>query len=156
MGIKLSPVIFVLALICFFLPFVDFSCQGQKVATLTGIQLVTGTNFEQSSMFGGQAKTEKVPSEPLAILSILCVILGLGLSFLKDKKSKIAPAISGLAGLTFLLLLKAKIDNDVLREGGGVLRVEYDIGFWLTFLLLLIAAGWHGYLFSRRKIKIAD
>lgn len=50
---KISPVILGIALICFFLPWINVSCQGEKVGTFTGIKLVTGTTIEQRGMFGG-------------------------------------------------------------------------------------------------------
>ena len=39
---KLPPAAYLLALICFLLPFVEVSCNGQKVVSLTGIQLLAG------------------------------------------------------------------------------------------------------------------
>jgi len=67
---------------------------------------------------------------------------------LKGRKSSIAPAITGVAGSILFLLLKAKLDNDILRERQGMVQLEYSTGFWLTFLLLLFAAGWNGFPFS--------
>lgn len=148
---KLSPVIFLIVIICFFLPFVNVSCEGTKVAALTGIQLVTGTEIEQPSVFGEPKQTEKADAEPFASAALLSAVLGLGLSFLKGRRSSIVPAILGVAGFVLLLLLKFKIDNEVLKEGEGMVQVEYGIGFWLAFLFLLFAAGWNGFLFSRRK-----
>jgi hypothetical protein len=148
---KFSPAIYGLALICFFLPFTHISCQGEKVATFTGVQLVTGTTIEQTEMFSEGKKAKKIAPEPLAILVLFSTIAGLGLSFLKGKESTLASAIAGGAGLIFLLLLKAKIDNEVLKEGEGVLRVEYGAGFWLILLLFLFAAGLNGFLFSQLK-----
>lgn len=49
---KAIPAILGLALICFFLPFVTVSCQGQKLMTFSGIQLVTGTTIQEPQMFG--------------------------------------------------------------------------------------------------------
>ncbi|MBI1929576.1 hypothetical protein HYR99_35685 [Candidatus Poribacteria bacterium] len=148
---KISPVIFGLTLICFFLPFINVSCQGQKVATFTGIQLVKGTTIQQPSMFGERPKAQKVDPELLAILAFLSAIVGLGLSFLKGRQLALAPAIVGIAGLILLLLLKSKIDHDALREGRGMLQPEYDVGFWLSSLLFLAAAGVNGFIFLQGK-----
>ncbi len=148
---KISPAILGIALICFFLPWINISCQGEKVATYTGIQLVTGTTIEQKGMFG-EKKVEKVDAEPLAIATLICVIVGLGLSFLKGRKSAIAPAIVSAGGLVLLLLLKSKITNDILREGGGVIQVGYSVGFWLTLLFIIFAIGLNAFLFSWGKI----
>jgi uncharacterized membrane protein AbrB (regulator of aidB expression) len=148
---KFSPAIFVVIIICFFLPFINVSCQGQKVATFTGIQLVTGTTIEQPSMFGEEEQAEKVEGEPLAILVLVSAVVGFCLSFLKNRKSAIAPAITGVAGLILLLLLKSKLDNDILRQGQGMLQVECRVGFWLTLLLFLFAVGLNAFVFLQRK-----
>jgi len=147
---KLSPSIFGIALICFFLPFIEVSCEGQKIATFIGIQLVTGTRIERPAAFGGGEQVQRVEGEPLAILALFSAIVGLGLSFLKGKKSSIAPAIIGAAGLILLLVLKIKLDSNILKEGQGMLQLKYGIGFWLTFLFFLFAAGLNAFLFSQR------
>ena len=36
---RLSPALFGMALLCFFLPFINVSCGGTKVIQLTGVQL---------------------------------------------------------------------------------------------------------------------
>lgn len=43
---RLTPALFAGALIAFFLSFVSISCQGQKIVTLTGLQLITGAEVE--------------------------------------------------------------------------------------------------------------
>ena len=65
----------------------------------------------------------------------------------------LAAIVVGATGLILLLLLKAKIDSDILRESKGVLQVDYSIGFWLAFLLFLFAAGLNGFLFSQRRYQ---
>lgn len=135
---RLSPAIFGIALICFLLPWVNVSCQGQKVASFTGIQLVTGTTVEEPQMFGPK-KEKKVNGEPLAILTFLAVITGLVLGFLKNKKGATISAVVGGIGTIILLLLKSKLDNDVLRETGGMLQLDYGIGFYFTLILFLSA-----------------
>jgi len=147
---KISPAIFGVALICFFLPFVNVSCGGHKVASFTGIQLVTGTTIKQPGTFE-QKQTQRLKGEPLAIFAFLSVIVGLGLSLLKTKKSPIVTAIIGGIGAVMLLLLKSKMDNDVLKQTGGMVQLEYTIGFWLTFLLNLSAAGLNAF-FAKQKV----
>ncbi|MBL7209075.1 MAG: zinc-ribbon domain-containing protein [Dehalococcoidia bacterium] len=153
---RFSPAIFAIALICFFLPFITVSCGGQKVATLTGVQLVTGTAIEQPDLFGEGQQAETLDGEPLAILAFLSAVAGLGLSFIKGRKIVIAPAISGVAGSILLLLLKSKIDNEILSEGAGMIQVEYGIGFWLTILVFLSAAGLNGFLFLQSEKAVED
>jgi hypothetical protein len=136
---KFSLPAFALALLCFFLPFVSVSCQQQKIISFTGIQLVTGTAIEQPQMLGPR-KVDRVNPEPFAVLAFLAGLAGLGVSFLKDQKTALAPAIFGGVGAVCLLLLKLKFDGDIQRQAAGILQVEYDVGFWLV-LLIYLAAG---------------
>ena len=55
---RFTPAIYVLTLICFFLPFTHISCEGRKVASFTGIQLVTGTSITV------EGEVEKIDPEP--------------------------------------------------------------------------------------------
>src|SRR5207245_11091900 len=103
-----SRAIFVLALISFFLPFVTFSCQGQKVATFSGIQLMTGTTIQQPQMFGSP-KEQKMGAEPLAVLAFLCGIAGLAVSFFETRGRAIAPAIAGGHELLVIGALRFKV-----------------------------------------------
>jgi zinc-ribbon domain len=137
---KLSPAAFVLALICFFLPFVTFSCQGQKVASFSGVQLATGTTVKQPQIFGAP-KSEKFDPEPLAVFALLSVLAGLGLSFLKGKKGAVGSAALAVLGMILLAALKSKLDGEALRQGGGVIQVGYETGYYLTLVFLLVAAG---------------
>jgi hypothetical protein len=137
---KVPPAALVTALICFFLPFVTFSCQGQKIVSLTGIQLVTGSSIQQPQMFGPPT-TQKLDPEPLAIAAFFSVIVGLGLSFMKRKKGVFGSSFLAGLGLVCLLALKSKLDNDALRQGGGAIQVQYEVGFYLLLLLLLASIG---------------
>ncbi len=150
MGRKISPAIFGLALICFFLPFVNISCGGQKFMSFTGVQLVTGTTINEPGMFG-QKQNNKVQGEFLALLAVVAVVVGLILSFLKDRTSAILTAIIGGAGAVLLLLLKSKMDNDVFREAEGMIQLEYTIGFWGAFLLNITAAVLNVFHLSQSK-----
>lgn len=135
---KISPAMFGVALICVFLPFVNLSCGGQKLASLTGIQLVTGTTIKQPAMIRqmfGQMQPQKFKGNPLAIISFLSAIAGLGLSFLKAKKNIIVSTIIAGIGAVSLILLKSKLNNDILREGGGMIQIEYTFGFWMVMLI---------------------
>lgn len=159
---KFSPAVFGLAIICFFLPFTHISCSGERVATLTGIQLVTGTTIGNQETDSAQTnggpfirpsdvrpqdrEDGKIDPEPLAIFALCSTIAGLWLSFRRGKEWAIATAVAGGVGLILLLLLKAKIDNDVLKEGEGIVQVEYAFGFWLLLVLFLSAIGLNAYL----------
>lgn len=148
---KISPALFGLIVICFFLPFMNISCGGQKIVTLTGLQFVTGTSVEQQDPFSGKAKSEKIESEPLAVAVFLCALAGLALSFLHSRSGTILPAIAGGAGGGLLLLFKHGMDQKVLQEGEGLIQVQYEFGFWLMLMLFLAATVMNLLLLSHRK-----
>ena len=153
---KFSPAIFGVALICFFLPFISASCSGQKLVTLTGIQLVTGMTVERPESLWGQRQTERVNGEPLAIIAFISVLCGLGLSFIKGRKGLIMPTIMGAVGAVCLLALKSKVDSEILRQGEGMIQVEYGAGFWLAFLSLICAVGVNIFLVSQSKERVIE
>lgn len=137
---KISPATLILTLICFFLPFVTFSCQGRAIGSLSGMQLSTGTTVQQPQMFG-PPKAQKIAAEPLASLALLCVLVGLGLSFLKGRKGAAGSAALACLAVFFLVGLKSKLESDALRQAGGVVQLSFDAGYYFSLVLLLAAAG---------------
>ena len=141
---KVSPALFGIILLCFFLPFIDITCNRLEVTSVTGFQMVTG----------GAVEKQKVKAEPLAILVFVSAIAGLGLSFLKRPTATIAATTAGAVGLILMLLLKFKLDGYALRavkEGRGMIGVEYNIAFWVSALLFLASAGLGGFAFFQDK-----
>lgn len=59
-------------------------------------------------------------------------------------------------GAGSLLLLKTRADDTVLKEGGGVLQVEYGVGFWLALVLFLLGLGMNVYVLSQRGGEITN
>lgn len=151
---KLPRSFFILALLCFFLPFVTFSCGGQKFATFSGIQLATGTTLQRPQAFG-PSTSQKIDPEPLAVLALLGALAGLGASFVKGKKGGGGSTVLAGLALIFLLVLKSKLDTDALSQGGGAIQVTYEAGFYLVMVFLLAAAGASAYdLFQERCIPL--
>lgn len=148
---KISPAVFGIIIVCFFLPFMDVSCSGQKFMTFSGIQMVTGTTIQKPGGFGQKSKIEKIDGEPFAVATFVCVLAGLLVSFIKKRKSAILPAIASGAGVVTLLMLKNKIDGDILKDGGGMIQVSYVFGFWAILLLLIISTILNAYVFSGEK-----
>lgn len=151
---KFSPAVFGIALICFFLPWVNLSCQGQHIASLTGLQLVTGMTIHQAEGMFSKGKEEKLDSEPLAVVVLISTILGFALSFLKSRKSSLITSIVGFVGFILLLLLKSKIDNAAISEGQGIIQIGYAIGFWLLLLLFIGAIALNSYLYFGSKKQV--
>jgi hypothetical protein len=152
---------FGLALLCFFLPFVQFSCTMQRNIgfPVTGIQLVTGTEIQNPQFdgpFGGPGgKSEKVPASGMAILAFLCTLGALGVCFVSLRQGTLLAAVLGGLGFVFLLLLKAHLDQEAVKQGQGMMVVDYKFGFILTCLCLLAGVGMHVYLLRTRASTAA-
>lgn len=137
----IAPAAFGIALLCFLLPWVTVSCQGEKVESLSGLRLVTGTTVRQESAFG-TVNLRKVRSERRAVLALVAAAAGLGASvLLAGRRRRIVQAAAGAAGTLFLVLLKSRIDGEVLEKGQGALSVDYRAGFYLTLVLFAAAAA---------------
>jgi hypothetical protein len=151
-GSKISPLIFLGSALCFLFPFVTISCQGQKVASFSGIQLAMGATTQQPQLFG-RAQGKQVDPEPTASLAGLCVIVGLGLSCLAlfDVRTDIGSAIAGAAGAVALLLLRAGMDDQIAKRAQGMVQVSYEFAFDLALLLLASAAALNGYAAWQRR-----
>jgi hypothetical protein len=165
---RLSPALFGIALICFLLSWVTVSCEGKKLVTLSGINLMTGTTIEEPKKFRAARgytyphaeelkqyfeEGNKTKREALAILAFLVAIGGLGLSFLKGRKGMLGPAVAGAIGAILLFILSVKLNNDILKEGEGLLHLYYRVGFYLTLFLFLSAIGVNVYSMMPGKMS---
>lgn len=142
----LSPALFGLIIFCFFLPFVNLSCSGQTIMSLTGFQLITGADVDPGNgLFDGMPeqdvqKDEKVNSQPMAILAFLTALAGLGLSFIKKKVTAITNAVLSALGFLFMILLKINMDGVVDLGGQYIITFDYQFGYWFTLLLFIAGA----------------
>jgi hypothetical protein len=133
---RVTPAIYILALFCFFLPFTTISCARQPLVTMTGIQLAIGTSIQQPQAFGSP-RERAIPPDIMIILALIAG--GAGLAFALAGHHHDA-AFAGVVGAAILLVFKSLINNGIAREGGGMLQVEYGIGFWGAVLLYVAAA----------------
>ena len=92
-------------------------------------------------MTGQKKQVHTIPREPLAMVALLCGVAGLLVSFSSTKVGIYTAVGAGAVGGLLLFLMKARLDNEVLRETGGMIRVGYAEGFWLVLILYLAAAG---------------
>jgi hypothetical protein len=146
---KISPVLFVLCIVSFFFTFVTVSCQGRDVGSFTGMQLATGATVEPPQELGSSQK-KRIDPDPFAALALLCAVVGAGAS-LVGVKTAIAPAISGLVGAVSLLIMKSRVDNEIMKHGEGMFQVSYGAGFVLALLLMIAGVAWNGYLLSQNS-----
>jgi len=148
---KFSPAFYVVIVILFFLPFVNLSCGGQTIMSVTGFQLITGTEVNPTGMFGGEMNSsdelntdqkKEIESQPLALFAFVAAIIGLIISFFKMRITAISNIVVSVAGVVFLLLLKVSLDGDANLNvsGQNVITLDYHFAYWLSIILFIIGA----------------
>ncbi len=151
---KFSPGFYGVIILCFFLPFVNLSCSGQKIMSLSGFQLITGSEVKADGMFGdlsnqGETKEKnEVDPQPLALFALLSAVAGLGLSFIRKKMIALINVVISALGFIFLILLKINLDGDVELSGQNVITLDYQLGYWLAVLLFVGSAVIQWFVFK--------
>ena len=142
---KFSPAFYGIIILLFFLPFVNLSCSGQTIMSLSGFQLITGSEYKANSMFGetteGEVKENKeIKSQPLALFALLTAVIALSSSFFKKRIIALVNIVVSVLGVVFLFLLKFNLDSDAELSGQNMITLEYQFAFWLCIILFIAAA----------------
>jgi hypothetical protein len=161
----INPILFLIIIICFFLPFFNLTCQQQKIASVTGFDLISGTTISTNSInkemkglsipeINKGIKTEEVSPEPLALIAFLLAVIGMILSFFGNI-SEIGASIAGLLGILVLIFLSSFISDDILgKVQYQPLAVECATGFYLALIFFITALIYNAYLFYLRYKSI--
>ena len=142
---KVSPILFLVTVLCFLLPFVTVSCNGQKVATLSGTDLAFGSTVQQPQVFGQPVK-KRVDAQPIATIAFLIAVAGIAVGVLAARVPLVS-AITGALGAVFLFILMGKLSSDIGKNGQDLFQLDYDIGFILALIFFIGASGWNAWLF---------
>ena len=124
--------------VTFFFTFANVSCQGQRVASLSGIQLAFGTKIDQSDMWGNKRQSD-VGAEPLALLALITAVAGACLALVGPAVRQLT-ALMGGTGAVLLMMLINKMSRDATLHSSGMLEVTPGFGLLLG-ILLFFAAG---------------
>jgi hypothetical protein len=145
-----SILIFVGSLLCFFLPFATVSCSNEKLITLTGQQMATGTTIQSPAMLG-ESQKRKTDANPFALTAMICAAAGIGLTLL-GRRMAAAPAAAGAVGAVSLFLMRATMDSEIQRQSlGMVISVSYEYGYIVALVLLIAGAGWNIFLLTQKR-----
>lgn len=165
-----SPAMFAVVVVCFFLPFFTVACSagdlgelGEQLGgdfqlpaseeleqTVTGWDLVVGNTDETAAEAAEEAPgpTQAEPDggpDVYAVIAFAAAILGIGLSLLRRPLGPIIAVGLGLLGAVFLFLLKTRLDAQIPAQARPFIEVRTEYGFWLALLFFLAAAGWGVY-----------
>lgn len=151
---NLIPLCFALVVVFFFFGFCNFKCNGTKVASLKGINLVTGTHLKTSmdgafnalDDFGGghgKSKGEKMPPNLWAILAFGSAIAGFVIFYKRKQKETFWGAVLGGTGFISLFVLRLVIKGAVESQSGGMVAVDttFLFGYWASVLAFITAGG---------------
>jgi hypothetical protein len=127
------------ALICFFLPWLQVSCGGERAFTVSGWQLASGAEV-MGERQGGHAYIFIVPLLLVALLVLLIVIAWQG----RPRATAAVPEfVVGLLCIAIPIIEYLRLRSQAHSEGGeAVLGVTIRYGFWGMMVCgLLLAVG---------------
>jgi hypothetical protein len=135
----------VVAFVCFFLPWVTSSCQGQDVATLSGRELAAGTTVELRPAPGAPAvQTQRVKPQrslyAIPLVAAVCLLL-VTLVYLRVMRPPLAGLISAvLAIICLLILLNRTVEIRRQADDNGFdVKARYGaIGAALAYVAMLL------------------
>jgi energy-converting hydrogenase Eha subunit E len=138
-------------LVCFFLPWILVSCQGEPVMSVSGWQIATGSTIQTA--FGPQVLD---PSPDLMVI-VLAALGSLALAFLVIRRS-FSLRIAAIAWTTiatlsaaWLMLRFIGVEESAQNRGGMGVQIQMQYGYWGTLLasFALVAAGVMGLRFKQ-------
>jgi len=157
-------VLFGLVFMLFFFNFFTVKCGGKEIVSVSGINMVIGTNVSKQltsnlseiedlksfDEFGNiiQSDAIDVPEEDgavapnfFAILSISCVLISLVLYFFKSKRVNRLAAILSLTALASLIILRLSIGSNLIGNTNDMVHIfiESNFAYWLALFFLCLA-----------------
>jgi hypothetical protein len=177
---KVSPALFALVVLCFFMPFISISCQNpmgggeMELVKLSGLEVATGKEIKMpgADSMGlpkstapskkDTTKPQSVPGNPTAGLIFAIACAGIAVGFIAIPQQYIVQAGLGGVGALMLVILKVTFDSGLASElkkasGGSTMSMPivatYGMGYWLAFVAFLGVVGLNGYFIYQEKNK---
>lgn len=158
---RFTSIGFLVGVLLFLLPFVDIKCNGQSLATNTGVGLAFGTNYKTTGQlnsldntFGKNTKKSDTENEKgkmfiAALIALGLGILGLLLSLISNRSNKTTMIIGILAAIA-LIVLMIQIKSDIKDKSGTstsegfdntvTVTAEFTAWYFLSLISFLAAA----------------
>lgn len=137
----ISPSLFGVIIISFFMSFFTIKCNHEKVVDVKGIHLVMGQSIdtEDSTIFK-QKKGRVIDPNIFAIIAFIAAVAGTGIYFLRIGKKEVATAIIAATGLLSLLALRLQLHDQTQQQNDGPqfeIKAVAQVGFYLATLSYL-------------------
>lgn len=128
---KLSPSAYLSLIAVFLLPFMDLSCDGDRIVSLNGYEVSFGTEITVGSFFDGYS-TERVEGNLAVAIAFFMALAAAAVSL----KSQLSGAVIAAISFVLLLIARAEIQDAIWEEGEGLLMVSFQIGYYLSLAFL--------------------
>lgn len=116
--VVLSPAVLGGVALCFFMNFFTIQCSNQKLASISGYDMVLGSEIKADSMMGGE-KAEKLPPNMWAIAALLLTVAAIAVCFINPAKKLLITAALAFAAFIALLILKNTLLSQMDMADGG-------------------------------------
>ena len=148
---KLSPIFFVIIILCFLLPFFNVSCGNNQIYTFSGFQTAFGTSLTQDQGFG-YSQVQKVDADGVALAAFIVAILGLFLSFIKAKAGNTVNTIAAGAGTLLMIIFPIETSSRITKDVPSYIQVSYGVGYYLVLIFFIVALAYNIYqIYSKSK-----
>lgn len=137
---RIIKILVLVAMVCFFLPFITVSCSGDSI-TATGVELMTTVSFrdEIKEVF----EEHSTPNYVLAIAFVLGVVsLVLTHSSSEENRRLLGAGGCSIGSAIFLIIFRTGFFRFYELNGyEDYLHVEYRAGWILSLIAFICAAG---------------
>ena len=129
-------------LVLFLMPFTRRSDIMGTSMTISGIESALG--LKSSVQISYKIKDHQVAfgitkAELGATIAAIAALLALVLTFYKGYMGRILSCLSSIACAVSLLIMKFKMDQNIIKNSDGLITIQWLWGFWLAFLAAILA-----------------
>ncbi len=164
---RISAALFALVVLTFFLPWVHLSCAGETVGTASGFDLLTAERAPRESreaislaseLLGTETPRGGGTAQAFVTLVLITAIAGaIAVSVIPRERTAFgAAAALSACQAAFLVGFVAAVRSEIagatawvadawFAPGEPLVRVRYEVGFYLAFVLTAAAGLWAGY-----------
>lgn len=142
-----NPALFVILIVCFFLPFVRVSCGDEVLIEASGMDIVTGTDYSDNKDKDKDDESGNDNYRYLMIIAFGLTVIGLLLSVfplireLKNAQKIFFISIAVIAVLSFILLIiYIYLTDRSLKDTKNILEFKLLYGFYILEAFYLITA----------------
>lgn len=163
----MSPAVLGGVVLCFFMNFFTIQCSNQKLASISGYDLVVGGNVNMNKPMGGEQDSQdakKLSPNLWALAALVLAVAGILVYFINPPKKLLITAALAFAAFISLLILKSSMLGQLMKhqeEGGRQVDMEKiaaailvvpETGYYLA-LIGLAAVGLFNVLLLKEVSK---